>query len=394
MRILHVNDYPIEHGGGAEVMIERSLRLLRGTGAEVSLFTAADLPDRRLTVRRYLDNPIARRALVARLEVLRPDVVHLHNFYHVLSPGILAVLARYRASRPLRVVMTAHDYHLVCPNSGGNWYAGGEPQPIDPARLGSLRYLLTRRWDHRGHGYALLKLLQHLGNYRCRDRRRVLDVVLCPSRFVETLIRPAVRATRFVPHPAPPVAGRGRRPADLRMVFVGRVEPEKGLADFLQMLPAQLAGTLSIVGAGSEIPRCRETCTRRGLEGSVRFLGRLPHAEALAQIAAAHVLVLPSRCLESYGLTLIEALAAGTNVLAADRGAMREIVVDAGAGYLFAPGDRNSLAMQLDAIQRAHRAGTLNRFDVSTFLAGRSEAAYVQALWEAYQARPTMRVAA
>src|SRR5437773_212327 len=121
MRILHVNDYPIEDGGGAEVMLARTLRLLRADGADVSLFTVADLPDRRLTVRRYLDNPVARQALAERLRCFRPDVVHLHNYYHVLSPGILVELERYRSQRPLRIVMTAHDYHLVCPNSGGNW---------------------------------------------------------------------------------------------------------------------------------------------------------------------------------------------------------------------------------------------------------------------------------
>ena len=97
------------------------------------------------------------------------------------------------------------------------------------------------------------------------------------------------------------------------------------------------------------------------------------------------MLVQPSRCLESYGLTLIEALAAGTNVLAAGRGALRELVEDAGAGYLFPPGDANNLAIQLDRIRRANQTGTLNRFDVSPFLAARSETAYVETLWKVYR---------
>ena len=99
MRVLQINDYPVDHGGGAEVLLARTMGLLRDTGANVELFCAADLPDRRQTAGRYLDNVVARRALAERLRSYRPDVVHLHNFYHVLSPGILAELQRYRASR-------------------------------------------------------------------------------------------------------------------------------------------------------------------------------------------------------------------------------------------------------------------------------------------------------
>jgi glycosyltransferase involved in cell wall biosynthesis len=386
MRILQINDYPIEGGGGAEVVLARTIELLRGRGADVALFTAADLPDRRPGVRRYVDNPIARQALAARLRTYRPDVVHLHNFYHVLSPGILAELERYRAERPVRVVMTVHDYHLVCPNSGGTWYPGrlAVPAPIDAARIAAASYLLTRRWDCRGVSRSLLKLAQHFWSYRWLGRRRVVDVAICPSRYLEALVRPAVRATRLVPHPAPEPKTRVPRPTGLRLIFVGRLEPEKGLNEFLEALPSAFNGTLAIVGDGSESARCRHTCWHRDIGARVRFLGRLPHAQTLSEIARAHVLVQPSRCLESYGLTLIEALTAGTNVLAAGRGALRELVEDAGVGYLFPPGDANSLAIQLDRIRRAHQAGTLNRFDVAPFLAARSESAYVEALWDVY----------
>jgi glycosyltransferase involved in cell wall biosynthesis len=386
MRILQINDYPIDGAGGAEVVLARTIELLGCRGADVGLFTAADLPDSRPGIGRYLDNPVARHALAERLRTFRPDVVHLHNFYHVLSPGILAEVERYRTGRPLRVVMTVHDYHLICPNSGGTWYSRrlATPAAIDPARVAAAGYLLTRRWDHRGRGRSLLKLAQHFWSYRWLGRRRVIDVAVCPSRFLEALVRPAVRATRLLPHPAPVPSARAARPTALRLIFAGRLEPEKGLNEFLEALPADFNGTMMVVGDGSESSRCRHTCWHRGFGAQVHFLGRLTHARALSEIGRAHVLVQPSRCPESYGLTLIEALAAGTNVLAADRGALRELVEDAGVGYLFPPADANNLAIQLDRIQRAHQAGTLNRFDVSPFLAARSEAAYVQALWDVY----------
>src|SRR5207253_3285398 len=109
-RVLHINDYPMETGGGAEVILAQTIALLRRRGIVVDTFTSTDLASPRRTPLRYVDNPLARRALAAKLRAFRPDIVHLHNYYHVLSPGILVALERYKKRNPLRVVMTAHDY--------------------------------------------------------------------------------------------------------------------------------------------------------------------------------------------------------------------------------------------------------------------------------------------
>jgi phosphatidylinositol alpha 1,6-mannosyltransferase len=108
------------------------------------------------------------------------------------------------------------------------------------------------------------------------------------------------------------------------------------------------------------------------------------------------VLVQPSRVLETYGLSLIEALASGTNVLAARRGAATEIVDMAGVGYLYEPDDAGSLANQMNAIVRDFGGATLNRFDISLFLEERSERRYVEELLRVYTCagEPEMRTAA
>jgi glycosyltransferase involved in cell wall biosynthesis len=96
------------------------------------------------------------------------------------------------------------------------------------------------------------------------------------------------------------------------------------------------------------------------------------------------VLVLPSRCPESYGLTLVEALAAGTNLLVANQGAIAEMVAAAGVGYVFELDDEAVLRRQIEAIQESHRVGTLNDFDVRDFLNERSEDAYLRSLLGIY----------
>lgn len=386
-RVLHVNDYPATELGGTEVLMARTLALLRAAGWDARPFTRADLPDQRLTALRYLDNRVARTALRRTLREFQPEVVHVHNYYHLLSPGVLAELGAYKARAAARVVMTAHDYHLVCPNSGATWYRAGEPVPADLDRARSWRALLGRRWDRRGRSYSALKVAQHVWHYRRTDRRRVIDLVLCPSRYLQQAVGRVGRPTAWLPNPNPnpPPAGRVQRAHELTYAFAGRVEPEKGLVRFLEMLPADFAGRLLVVGDGEDRPRAEAIAHRRGLGDRVEFLGRRPHAEALGLIAAAHVLVLPSRWDENYPLSLIEALAAGTNLLVADRGGMREIVVDAGVGFRFAPDDPTSLADQLRAIADAHAAQTLNAFDATAFLADRDEASYLAGVLRAYQ---------
>jgi len=147
--------------------------LLRDRGIDVELFTGDDVPAMRRTPLGYLDSSRARQALATRLESFDPDVVHLHNFYHLLSPGILQTISVRRRRRPLRVVRTAHDYHLVCPNSGLLHVYHGSLRCADVDRLGDATYLLTRRWDDRGRTHSMLKLPQHFWNYRVHRRRKV-----------------------------------------------------------------------------------------------------------------------------------------------------------------------------------------------------------------------------
>jgi glycosyltransferase involved in cell wall biosynthesis len=388
VRVLHINDY--SSGGGAEVHISATMDLLRADGIEVDLFTSEHVPSHRMTAKRYINNRICRQALRTRLREFRPDVAHLHNFYHVLSPGILSELDSHRREHDhaMHVVMTAHDYHLVCPNSGGSWFKqrGRASQPIDSARMRSSGYLLTRRWDHRGVTYSSLKLAQHIWNYRLLQRQRSIDMVICPSRFIQRLIRASGIRTMYLPHAAPHLTSNNltARGVELRLAFAGRVEPEKGLVEFFRMLPVDFAGSLIIIGEGHALNACKTVVQQRGLGKIVRFMGRLPHEQTMTAIAECHVLVLPSLCLENCPMSLVEALAVGTNILTCDMGGMAEIVHAAGVGYVFAPGDQHSLKSALDSIIQAHQTRRLNDFDVTRFLSERSERAYLDGLLQAY----------
>ena len=98
--------------------MQLTAELLKTRGLEVDVFTSDDVPGYRRTVLGYINSKVCRKKLAEVLHSKHPDVVHLHNFYHELSPGILKTLADTKRSHDMLVVMTANDYHLVCPNSG------------------------------------------------------------------------------------------------------------------------------------------------------------------------------------------------------------------------------------------------------------------------------------
>src|SRR4051812_4177897 len=135
MRLLHVNKY-LYRRGGAEAYLLDLAELQTARGHEVALFGMAHsenpplplerhfpgyveldpLPARRLdrakAAARMFWSTSSRRGMQAVLDDFAPDVVHLHNVYHQLSPSILAPLR----DRDTAVVMTMHDYKLVCPS--------------------------------------------------------------------------------------------------------------------------------------------------------------------------------------------------------------------------------------------------------------------------------------
>ncbi|HHN77914.1 MAG TPA: glycosyltransferase, partial [Phycisphaerales bacterium] len=308
----------------------------------------------------YIDSRRGRRVLAEAIERFSPDVVHLHNFYHLFSPGILAVLAERRQRGGPRVVATAHDFHLICPNAGLRFFVRGEGVEADPDRLGSLVYLLTKRWDHRGRAHSAAKLLQHLFNYRLLHRRRAIDTVIAPSRWACGVLERAGIGVAYVPNPvdvspAPASARDIAHPAggETRLVFAGRVEPEKGLAEFIAHLRGVEHLRIEIIGDGGDLERCRRAAADAGVEAD--FAGRLDRAETVRRIALADALVLPSLCAENAAMVLFEALASRTVPLVPDRGAPREIIEQFGVGAAFDPRSRESVLEALHAA-REHSA--------------------------------------
>lgn len=134
------------------------------------------------------------------------------------------------------------------------------------------------------------------------------------------------------------------------LLFIGRLAPEKGLQiaidslDRLRSLGEKF--NLTIVGSGDEryIAQVKETISKIGLSGQIRFLGNLRLEDVVSQMAKHQVVLVPSLWEEPLGRVAAEAMAAGSVVIASRVGGLAEIIDSGSTGLLFSPGDGQELA--------------------------------------------------
>ncbi len=285
-------------------------------------------------------NPLAVVALRRWVEDYRPDIVHVHNTFPLLSPGIFPGLAG-RAAR----VLTLHNYRLFCPaaiplRAGRVCTECLDRRSVLPA---------VRHGCYRGSRIATLPLAASVALHRRLGTwTRQVEAFIALTEFQRDLmIQAGLPAERLYVKPnffpgAPVVRPWAEREA--RVVFAGRLSAEKGVVALVRAWLAwgPSAPALRIIGEGElrgEMDRLAATAP----EVPIRFLGQLPGAAAQAEIARARLLILPSEWFEGFPMVVREAFAFGTPAAVSAIGPLPSIVRDGLSGVVFPPGDAAAL---------------------------------------------------
>ena len=281
-------------------------------------------------------NPAARAALAEQVRTWRPDVVHLHTV-GLLSPTSL------RELRATPTVLTVHGPELFV-RSSARWCL-----PAGYFRTGAPR---TLTW----WGWLVLQFYAVLVGPLWRRELSVVDVHLAPSRYLNTLLARDFRPTRVVPNgitAANPVVTRGDD-GGIRVVFAGRLERFKGAQVLVDAVPRLLGlhpgARFVICGAGPMLTDLRRQVDRLGVGHAVELTGWLDPSEVHRRIAEADIVVVPSMWPEAFGLTCLEAFAAGVPIVASAVGALPELVRPGVTGSLVPPQDPHALAAALDEL--------------------------------------------
>ena len=168
-----------------------------------------------------------------------------------------------------------------------------------------------------------------------------------PGLAETTVIRNGINAARW------PFARRRARTGPPELLFVGRLEYEKGVHDAIAALPrirrAHPGATLTIAGEGTQQDWLVEQARKHRVLKATRFVGRLDHDELLAVLHRADAAVLPSHY-EPFGLVALEAAAAGTPLVTSNIGGLGEAVIDGETGMSCPPRDVTRLAKAVIAV--------------------------------------------
>jgi glycosyltransferase involved in cell wall biosynthesis len=283
--------------------------------------------------------PYSRRARSLAARVLadaKPDVVHVHNFFPLLTPSILDACADAR----LPVVHTLHNYRLLCAN--GKLLREDAPCElcIEGTPYNAARYACYR--DSRLASAAVARMLE--AHRRRRTWQVKVDRYIALSPLGKSLfVRGGLPSDKIVvkPHFVPEPAGVAASPeASDYALFLGELTRHKGISvllDAWRSVPLDL----HVAGDGplAEVVRAAASTNPR-----VHHLGYVDRRGVETELAGAAFLVFPSLLYEGFGLALIEAFAQATPVLASRLGTAVEIVQDGVTGLHFNPGDATDLA--------------------------------------------------
>ena len=178
--------------------------------------------------------------------------------------------------------------------------------------------------------------------------------VACVSQFQAGAWRAVTRVDAVLPPLVPTGVIGFRLAAGNGAVFAGRLSPEKGAAEAIDI--ARAAGiTIDVYGDAYDAQYARERIAPRGAEPGVTVHPGVPRAALWPAMARAAVVLCPSQWDEPFGMAPAEAQACGTPVVAFRRGGLAEVIIDGVTGFLVTPGDTapGDTGAAADAVRRA-----------------------------------------
>ena len=259
-------------------------------------------------------------------------VYHLHGWAQILSPSV------FKALKPVedRLVLSAHDFFLTCPNGSQSFLKTGAVcalTPMTPA-------CVTADCDRRHYAHKMWRVARQAVQRRYYDRRQSPPVLVIHEAMRAFLMRADVPSDRIVTMPNPVTAWVDERIAaedNDEVLFVGRLEATKG--PDLAARACRAAGVkLRLIGDGAMRPQLAADFPE------VQFMGRCDASEIAHHARRARLLVMPSRYPEPFGLVAVEALWSGLPVIATDTAFLAHDIVAAGAGLAMNPRDTADFA--------------------------------------------------
>jgi glycosyltransferase involved in cell wall biosynthesis len=344
MKILLVHNF-YQQPGGEDVVFEQERHMLERNGHQVITYTRANREIEHFSIVRragllktIISAGDSKQDIRNILRNERPDVVHTHNTFMMISPSIYEACVEARVP----VVHTLHNYRLLCPTV--TLYRNGSicEECSEDSLLSGIKHGCYR--DSRATTAAvatMLKIHQLAGTWSKKIDAYIVLTEFARRKFADHGLPPDklhVKANFVDPDP-----GERERVGDYAL-FIGRLTPEKGLSTLMEawrLLKSSIP--LKIIGDGPARSDAEGQARKHCLE-RVEFVGAIGRDQAIDAIKRARFVVVPSLWYEGFPMVLAESFACGVPVIGSRLGAMQELIEDRRIGLHFTPGDPSDLA--------------------------------------------------
>jgi len=369
MRILQVNKFHYPRGGADKYYLELG-KSLEKTGHKVAYFSMkhpknlktlyskhfisrlsfneGGLVDKIKAPGRMIYSLEAKRKFRQLVNDFKPDIIHIHNIYHQISPSILDV-AR---AKKIPVVMHLHDYKLICPN----YQLFCQGKICEACKKNKYFNCVKKRCFKNSFSKSLLAALEMtihhniLGIYK-----KGITLFIAPSHFMKEKVgeygwdkeRIKVIYNPFSANLEASDSEIENIEKQNYLLYFGRLSKEKGLNILISAI-SKSGSQLKIAGIGPEEKNLKELSYN--LKASVEFLGFKSGKELKDLIIKARAVIIPSIWYENMPLSMLEALNLGTPVIASEIGGMPEIIKTGYNGLLFKPGNEEDLVEKISSI--------------------------------------------
>ncbi|MBQ7739996.1 MAG: glycosyltransferase family 4 protein [Eubacterium sp.] len=359
MKILMVNKF-LYPNGGSETYIFKLGDCLKALGHEVEYFgmehegncvsnslglytgdmdfhTASKLTQLSYTLKTVY-SPEAKKKMRLLLESFAPDVVHLNNFNYQLTPSVIYAVKDYekKTGKRVKIIYTAHDYQLVCPNhmmldSFGNI--------CEKCAKGDYMSCFKNSCVHSSKAKSLIGSIE-ASLYKALKAYKHIDAVICPSEFMKTKLdlNPALKGKTLTLHNFIDKAPVGKTEKEDYVLYFGRYSKEKGIKNILE------AKGINFICAGSgELEKEIE-------KAGIKNVGFKTGRELEELISKAVCSVYPSTWYENCPFSVMESISLGTPVIGADIGGIPELIENGKTGFLFKSGNTADMEEKIKAL--------------------------------------------
>lgn len=359
MKVLLINKYHFPKAG-AETCYFNTAKILEKNGHELAYFSMNHPKNYQTEWSKYfiknvdynkkqnffekikssfniLYNFRARKNLRKLIKDFKPDVAHLHNIYHQLSPSVIAELKKQNVP----MVFTLHDYKLICPNY--SLFANGKIW--EKSKKTKYYRCFFSKCIKNSYLKSLVATLEAYLHKILKTYQKV-DLYISPSIFLKKKFRSFgfKKEIEVLPYPLLGFPESSQKIGDY-ILFFGRLSQEKGVDDLIKAYAKLETDTkLVITGEGPEEKNLKTLVKQLGLVNKVVFKGYKSGHELKNIVHNSKIVVYPSRWYENAPFSVSEAMAMSKVVVATKIGGLNEMIEDKKTGFLYHSGNINELS--------------------------------------------------